>query len=63
MLVIKIEGDFMKKAVGVTTFICEEGDRIKQTIAESIRSGQGQAIRVRSTGMNKNGETVAEVFY
>ena len=62
MLVIKIEGDFMKKAVDLTTFICEEGDRIKQTIAESIRSGQGQAIRVRSTGMNKNGEIVAEFF-
>ena len=62
MLVIKIEGEFMKKAVGTTTFICEEGKRIKATIAESIRSGQGQSIRVRSTGVNKNGETVAEFF-
>lgn len=62
MLVIKVEGDFMKKAVGITTFTCEEGDRIKETIAESIRSGQGQAIRVRSTGRNKGGETVAEFF-
>ena len=62
MLVVKVEGDFMKKAVGVTTFTCEEGDRIKQTIAESIRSGEGQTIRARSTGVNKDGENVAEFF-
>jgi hypothetical protein len=62
MLVVKVEGEFMKKAVGITTFTCEEGENIKEAIAESIRSGQGQAIRVRSTGVNKNGEAVADFF-
>ena len=60
MLVVKVEGEFLKKAVGVTTFTCEEGRRIQETIAESIRSGEGIAIRVKSIGVNTSGETVAE---
>ncbi|MDP9230598.1 MAG: DUF4442 domain-containing protein [Bacteroidota bacterium] len=62
MLVTKVEGDFLKKATGITTFICEEGNNIKQTIAESIRSGEGKTIRVKSIGQNMNGETVAQFF-
>ena len=60
MLVVKVEGEFLKKAVGITTFTCEEGKRIQETIAESIRSGEGIAIRVKSIGLNTSGERVAE---
>ena len=38
MLVLKVEGSFMKKAVGRTTFTCEEGQLIRQTIEDAIIS-------------------------
>ena len=62
MLVVKVEGEFLKKAVGVTTFTCEEGKRIRETISESLRSGEGQAIRVKSVGINSSGVAVAEFY-
>ncbi len=60
MLVLKVEGNFQKKAVGRTTFTCEEGTLIRQTIEEAISSKEGKIISARSTGRNETGEVVAE---
>lgn len=62
MLVTALEGSFIKKATDLTTFICEDGELIRQTIADSISAGEGKIIRARSVGKNKAGETVAEFF-
>lgn len=62
MLVTQIEGSFMKKATGITSFICEDGAQIRQTIADAVQTGEGKSVRVRSVGKNKEGETVAEFF-
>lgn len=60
MLVVSIEGDFYKKATGLSSFVCREGLRIKETIADAIYSGEGKSIQVTSVGTNENGEKVAE---
>jgi hypothetical protein len=60
MLVVKIEGTFMKKAIGITVFTCEDGAAIKQTIEDAISSKEGKAITSRSVGRNEAGEIVAE---
>lgn len=60
MLVIKTEGEYFKKAIDRTTFICNDGELIKQTIEESVRANEGKAITARSTGKNNAGEIVAE---
>ncbi len=60
MLVLKVEGSFMKKAVGRTTFTCEEGQLIRQTIEDAIISNEGKMVTARSYGRNKDGEVVAE---
>ncbi|MEJ7767781.1 MAG: DUF4442 domain-containing protein [Chitinophagaceae bacterium] len=62
MLVTAIEGSFIKKATDITIFICEDGELIRQTIADAIESGQGNIIRAKSIGKNKAGEVVA-TFY
>jgi hypothetical protein len=62
MLVIKVESEYFKKATGLTTFICEEGNAIKDAIEQSISSGEAKMVRARSTGKNKNGEIVAQFF-
>ncbi len=60
MLVLKIEGNFVKKATGVTTFTCEEGNRLAQMIKEAMASGKSISVTVRSVGKNKADEIVAD---
>jgi hypothetical protein len=60
MLVLKIEGNFMKKATGITTFTCEDGKLVTQLVKDATASGKATTAIMRSTGVNSNGETVAE---
>jgi len=60
MLVLKVNGSFLKKATGITTFICNDAAAIKQCIEDSIATGEGKSIVAKSTGRNKEGEVVAE---
>ena len=62
MLVIKVEGDYFKKAVGPTTFTCEDGEKLNTSIEESVASGEARTFRARSVGRNKENEVVAEFF-
>lgn len=60
MLVVKIEADFTKKAVGKIFFTCNEGNLIAQTVEACMSTGEGKAITVSSIGNNREGEKVAE---
>lgn len=60
MLVSKVEGNFLKKAVGRTIFTCEDGQVIKQTIEDAIISNEGKIVTAKSYGRNAAGEIVAE---
>lgn len=60
MLVLKVEGNFIKKATGITTFICEDGLLVKQMIREAAASGKATSAAMRSRGTNKENEVVAE---
>jgi hypothetical protein len=62
MLVQHVEGHFIKKATGITTFICREGEAIQKTIDKALQSGTGEIIRTTSTGTNEAGEVIAEFF-
>lgn len=62
MLVTGIEGNYFKKATSLTTFTCEDGDEINNTIVDAINSGEGRAIKAKSVGKNEEGELVAEFF-
>lgn len=60
MLVVKLEANFKKKATGITTFTCEDGEAFRQAIQEASASGKSTTVAARSTGKNKEGEIVAE---
>ncbi len=60
MLVTNIEGNFQKKATGITIFTCEDGSGIRQTIEDAVISGEGRIFTARSYGKNKDNEIVAE---
>jgi hypothetical protein len=60
MLVSKVEGTFLKKAIGKTLFTCEDGQVIRQTIEDAIISNEGKIVTAKSYGRNSEGEIVAE---
>lgn len=62
MLVVGLQATYHKKATGITTFTCEDGDAIAAMVAESIKSGEGRSIKAKSVGVNEQGEIVAEFF-
>src|SRR5436305_14248654 len=39
MLVVSVEGNFFKKAKGITKFVCEDGKVIEQTVQQAIDTG------------------------
>ena len=61
MLVTGIEGKFYKKAIGVTRFVCKEGNSM-QKIIEAVAEGEPQSIKLLSSGFNENNELIAEFW-
>ena len=60
MLVLKLEANFIKKATGTTKFTCEDGHLVKQLVRDAYASGKATTAIMRSTGINNEGDTVAE---
>ena len=60
MLVLKVYGDYKKKAIGPTTFVCDQGGLIKEIIEEAVKTGEPKSVSLKSTGKNKAGEIIAE---
>ena len=62
MLVVKTEGEYFKKAIDKTIFVCEAGEEINRTIEDAVASGESRIVRVRSIGRNQAGELVADFY-
>ncbi|MFM9910840.1 MAG: PaaI family thioesterase [Chitinophagaceae bacterium] len=63
MLVVKMEANYFKKAIGKTYFTCEAGQQIRETIEAAIATGEGKLISVKTIGANEAGEIVAEFLF
>ncbi len=61
MLVRHIECEFVKKANSLTTFTCEDGEAVLETVQRAIDTGEGQSIVMNSTGVQANGEVVSRL--
>lgn len=59
MLVAQNKATFSKKATGRINFICKDGNLIGEAIKETIRTGEGQAFWMKSTGINEDGTEVS----
>ena len=59
LLVTGLEAQFTKKATSLTTFTCEDGDKIKAAIDETIKTGQGTLAECVSIGRMADGTEVA----
>ena len=57
MFVTGCNGKFLKRAVGVTTFICNDGQLIADTIQKAIDTKEAQTVKSKGlfeTGRNTN---------
>ncbi len=59
MLLVHMEASFTKKAVGKITFVCNEGEQIRQAVASAKATGEGRAVTVTALGTDEAGEQVA----
>ncbi len=60
MLVLKVEGNFLKKATGFILFTCTDGDKIIAAVEQSIITGEAQTVICHSVGTDEQQEVVAE---
>ena len=63
MLVVHQEGSFSKKATGVITFNCDQGERIDKAIQTAIATGEGQTLKLEAEGFNEQFETVSNFVF
>ena len=63
MLVANSNSNFSKKATGRITFTCNDGHLIEQAIKQTIATGEGQTIWMKSVGVNKKREQVSEMNF
>jgi hypothetical protein len=63
MLVANNKATFTKKATGVITFTCNQGELIQDTIQKAIETGEGQTIWLQSVGVNQKGEQVSVMYF
>ncbi|MGI4873282.1 MAG: PaaI family thioesterase [Janthinobacterium lividum] len=59
MLVVGLEAEFIKKAVGLIAFTCPDGAAIAQAIGESRATDEGRTVVCTSTGVDEAGDVVA----
>jgi hypothetical protein len=59
MLVVGLQADFTKKAVGLIAFTCPDGAAIAAAVAESRATGEGRTVVCTSTGRDAAGDVVA----
>jgi len=59
MLVTKQTAFFTKKGRGYVSFTCKDGAVINKAIENTIKTGEGQTILLKSQGLNEKGEQVS----
>lgn len=60
MFVTGCDGKFIKRATGVTTFICNDGLLISQTIQKAIDTNEAQTILSNVKGYDKDGVLIVD---
>lgn len=60
MLVVGLEAEFMKKAIGHITFTCPCGESFRERVQLAIESGEPQTVCCHSIGTDESGEEVAK---
>ena len=63
MLVVKLEAEFYKKAVGKIVFTCNNGEEVINAIEETVKTKQGVTVVCTSIGKDEQGDEVAKFIF
>ncbi len=63
MLVVKLEAEFYKKAVGKIVFTCNDGNKVIAAIEETIVTKQGITVACTSIGKDEEENEVAKFIF
>ena len=61
MLLVEFQGKYYKKATGITTFTCTDGQMIHENI-NKLKSGESTTFVAHSIGSNQNHDVVCEIW-
>lgn len=61
--VVGCEGKFIKRAVGLTTFVFDEGHLVEEAVKRAVDTGEAQEFVTRSIGYDNKGEVVSEFTF
>ncbi|CAN5215212.1 DUF4442 domain-containing protein [soil metagenome] len=63
VIIIGMEGQFPKRAVGLTTFTCTEGDKLFAAVREAQATGEQVITTVTTIGRTEDGTEVARFTF
>lgn len=63
MLVKRSEADFLSRAIAKATFTCVEGAKIREAVAEAVRTGETVMLPVQTVGRMPDGTEVARFVF
>lgn len=63
MLVVGMNANFTKKAVGKIIFTCDQGRELDEILSKAIETKEAQTLQMRSIGIDENGDQVSEFFF
>ena len=56
-------GEFVAKARDVTTFVCNDGKRIAETVKQALQTGEPQEVLCQAVGHSNAGEEIARFTF
>jgi hypothetical protein len=56
-------GEFVAKAKDITTFVCNDGKLIAETVKKAIKTGEPQEVLCKTVGYSKLGEEIARFTF
>lgn len=59
MLVLHNRASFTKKARGMLTFECDQGELVDRTVSQLLDSGKPQTVWLKSSGIDAQGDIVS----
>ena len=63
MLLLRVEAEYHKKAVGKITFSCNEGNNVQSYINMIFSGNEGRVISMPVMAHNENGDLVADFIF
>ncbi len=63
MLIVKVEMEYTKKAISLTTFTCDEGQKLLDTVQKAIDTDEPQQVTLTTIGTQLNGEIVSTMKF